>query len=271
VTASAPGVAPVPAGGAATGATTPVLELEDVRFAYTGGPPWARRLVPALHGVSVAAGRGETVGLVGESGSGKSTVGKLCLGLLRPQEGSVRFDGVPLDRRAQRGRFSVVLQHPQWSLNPRMTIAASVEEPLAIARTGTRADRRARVEEMLGEVGLDRTFADRYPSELSGGQRQRASIARALVTEPRFVLLDEAVSALDVSVQAQILNLIRRLQAEHGFAALFISHDLAATRYAADRIVVMRHGEIVDDGTAESFYAPSEHPYTRALQRASEI
>jgi ABC-type oligopeptide transport system ATPase subunit len=137
--------------------------------------------------------------------------------------------------------------------------------------TGTKAERRARVEEMLAEVGLDRDFADRWPAELSGGQRQRASVARALITEPRFVLFDEAVSALDVSIQSQILNLIRRLQQQHGFAALFISHDLAATRYAADRIVVMRHGEIVDEGSAASFYEPSSHPYTRALQRASEI
>jgi ABC-type glutathione transport system ATPase component len=249
----------------------PVLELEDVRFAYASGPAWARRHVPALHGVSLAAGRGETVGLVGESGSGKSTIGKLCLGLLRPGSGSVRFDGEPLDRDRLRGRLSVVLQHPQWSLDPRLPVGRSVEEPLAIARVGSRDERRRRVAAMLGEVGLDADFADRYPSELSGGQRQRASVARALITEPRFVLFDEAVSALDVSIQAQILNLVRRLQERHGFAALFISHDLAATRYAADRIVVMRHGEIVDEGTAESFYAPSTHPYTRALQRASEI
>ena len=251
--------------------STPVLELDAVRFAYVAGPPWARRRVPALHGVSLAAGRGETVGLVGESGSGKSTIGKLCLGLLRPQQGAVRFDGAPLDRRAQRGRFAVVLQHPQWSLDPRLTVAASVEEPLAIMGSGSKAERRERVEQMLAEVGLDRDFADRYPAELSGGQRQRASVARALITEPRFVLFDEAVSALDVSIQAQILNLIRRLQQQHGFAALFISHDLAATRYAADRIVVMRRGEIVDEGSAASFYEPSTHPYTRALQRASEI
>jgi ABC-type glutathione transport system ATPase component len=250
---------------------TPVLALDEVRFAYRSGPAWARRTVQALHGVSLTAARGETVGLVGESGSGKSTIGKLCLGLLRPQAGVVRFDGRPLDRREQRGRFAVVLQHPQWSLNPRLTIAASVAEPLAVAGTGTRAQRRERVEAMLAEVGLDAAFADRYPSELSGGQRQRASVARALVTAPRFVLFDEAVSALDVSVQAQILNLIRRLQQERGFAALFISHDLAATRYVADRIVVMRGGEIVDEGSGASFYEPSQHPYTRALQRASEI
>ncbi|MGX6446819.1 ABC transporter ATP-binding protein [Patulibacter sp. S7RM1-6] len=250
---------------------TPVLELDEVAFGYVSGPAWARRRVPALHGVSLAAGRGETVGLVGESGSGKSTIGKLCLGLLRPQTGAVRFDGRPLDRRAQRGAFSVVLQHPQWSLNPRLSVGASVAEPLAVAGRGTRAERRARVAALLDDVGLDPAFADRLPSELSGGQRQRASIARALITEPRFVLLDEAVSALDVSVQAQILNLLRRLQEEHGFAALFISHDLAATRYAADRIVVMRDGRIVDEGSADAFYAPSDHEYTRALQRASEI
>ncbi|MDW5593238.1 ATP-binding cassette domain-containing protein [Conexibacter stalactiti] len=250
---------------------TPVLELSDVRFDYVAGPAWARRRVPALHGVSLVAGRGETVGLVGESGSGKSTIGKLCLGLLRPQQGAVMFDGRPLDRRALRGRFSVVLQHPQWSLDPRLTVGASVEEPLAIVGDGSRPERRERVAAMLAEVGLDPSFADRYPAELSGGQRQRASVARALVTEPRFVLFDEAVSALDVSIQAQILNLIRRLQEQHGFAALFISHDLAATRYAADRIVVMRGGEIVDEGTAAAFYEPSTHPYTRALQRASEI
>ncbi|WP_226351539.1 MULTISPECIES: ABC transporter ATP-binding protein [unclassified Pseudonocardia] len=247
----------------------PVVELDDVDFGYAAGPPWARVHKPVLEGFSLRIEPGETVGLVGESGSGKSTVGKLCLGLLRPASGQVRFTGAPM-RRLAPGTLSVVLQHPQTALNPRLSVERSVAEPLVLA--GVERDRRRhRVREMLEQVGLDPTFAGRYPGELSGGQRQRVSIARALVTEPRFVLFDEAVSALDVSVQAQILNLVRSLQDARRFGAIFISHDLRATRYVADRILVMRAGTIVDQGSAERFYTTAEHDYTRRLQLASDI
>ncbi len=248
----------------------PVVELEDVSFEYVSGSAWARVEKPLLRGLSLAVAAAEMVGLVGESGSGKSTVGKLCLGLLCPSGGQAFFTGQPMPRRRLPGSFAVVLQHPQWSLNPRLTVARSVVEPLALAGV-PRAARRGRAVDMLQQVGLDATFANRYPAQSSGGQRQRVSIARALVAEPRFVLFDEAVSALDVSIQAQILNLVKRLQCEHRFGAVFISHDLAATRYVSDRILVMREGVIVDEGLAEHFYRPARHEYTRRLQMASDL
>ncbi len=248
----------------------PVVELDDVSFAYVSGPAWSRVRTPLLRGLSLTIGAGEMVGLVGESGSGKSTIGKLCLGMARPSAGQVRFAGEPMPRKRLPGSLAVVLQHPQWSLNPRLTVGRSVAEPLAL--TGVpRAERRGRVAEMLTQVRLDPALADRYPNQLSGGQRQRVSIARALVAEPRFVLFDEAVSALDVSIQAQILNLVKRLQKQHRFGAVFISHDLAATRYVSDRILVMRQGSIVDEGSAEQFYRPAHHEYTRRLQLASDV
>jgi len=255
-----------------------IIELRDVRFAYRTGPVWSRRTVPVLHDIDLRIARGETLGLVGESGSGKSTIAKLSLGLLRPSSGVVSFDGGPMPGRAGRaGRFAAVLQHPMWSLNPRLKVVTSILEPLQLAaRASAGAHRtasgdRVHAVEMLERVGLDAAFADRYPHELSGGQRQRVSIARALVTSPDYVLFDEAVSALDVSVQAQILNLIRTLQAEHSFAALFISHDLAAVRYVADEVAVLSRGSVVDRGKAKDLYAPAAHPYTRQLQEASEL
>ena len=247
----------------------PVVELDYVSFAYARGPAWARVHVPVLDRFSMSVAAGEMIGLVGESGSGKSTVGKLCLGLVRANAGEVRFDGVPM-RRLAPGTLSVVLQHPQTSLNPRLTVERSVAEPLALASVH-RAKRRERVAAILEQVGLDASFAQRYPWQLSGGQRQRVSIARALVTEPRFVLFDEAVSALDVSVQAQILNLVHTLQEAHRFGAIFISHDLRATRYVADRVLVMRQGVVVDEGEAHRFYEPAGHEYTRELKLASDI
>jgi ABC-type glutathione transport system ATPase component len=242
--------------------TAPVVELEDVRVSFGGGL-LSRRTTEAVRGVSLAVAPGETLGLVGESGSGKTTLGRVCLGLLRPTSGVMRFGGEPFGRlKDRRGQLSVVLQHPEWALNPRLACGASVAEPLAILGRGGRA---AAVARMLEQVGLDPALARRYPSELSGGQRQRMAIARALITEPRFIVFDEAVSALDVSVQAQVLNLILDLQAAHGFGALFISHDLAATRYACDRIAVMRRGEVVEVGPVERFYATPETAYAREL------
>ncbi|MDF2704989.1 ATP-binding cassette domain-containing protein [Nonomuraea muscovyensis] len=240
-----------------------ILDLADVTVTFTTGPPLRRTRVDAVRGVSLSVAEGETLGVVGESGSGKTTTSRVALGLQRPTSGTVHFDGRPFprNRRALAGRIQAVLQHPHWSLNPRMRIGQSVAEPLAVLGrpTGTL------VADALEQVGLEPGFAGRYPHELSGGQRQRVSIARALVTRPDFVVFDEAVSALDVSVQAQILNLLRDLQAEFGFSALFISHDLGAVRYVADRIAVMRGGEVVETADAATFYAAPEHPYSRQL------
>lgn len=250
----------------------PVIELIEVGFGYTTGPAWSRREVPAVHDVNLAIGAGQTLGLVGESGSGKSTIAKLTLGLVQPTSGESRFQGGDMPvRTRRRGKFAAVLQHPLWSLNPRLTLQSSVAEPLAISGIAKGDAREARVAEVMEQVGLDPGMASRYPHELSGGQRQRASIARALVTEPSYILFDEAVSALDVSVQAQILNLIKALQESHKFAALFISHDLSAVRYVADEVVVLQSGRIVDHASARDLYNAALHPYTRQLQEASEL
>jgi ABC-type glutathione transport system ATPase component len=247
-----------------------ILELDDVTVTFASGPPLRREHIHALRGVTLAVAEGETLGLVGESGSGKTTASRVALGLQRPASGAVRFAGRPFPRRRRElaGQMQAVLQHPQWSLNPRMRVGQSVAEPLVVV--GERAPERTAecAEEMLERVGLPPELVTRYPHELSGGQRQRVSIARALVTLPRFIVFDEAVSALDVSVQAQILNLIRDLQAEFGFSALFISHDLGAVRYVADRIAVMLAGEIVETGATETFYAGPTHDYAKQLWEA---
>jgi peptide/nickel transport system ATP-binding protein len=244
----------------------PTVELDDVSVAFTSGIGANRREVRAMSQVSFAVAPGETLGLVGESGSGKTTTGSVVLGLQRPDSGAVRFQGAPLARslRSRAGRMQAVLQHPRWALDPRSTVLSSVLEPLLVhERRSTAADERAVA--MLERVGLPASFAARRPHQLSGGQLQRVSVARALVTHPAFIVFDEAVSALDVSVQAQILNLIQDLQAEHGFAALFISHDLAAVRYISHHLAVMRAGEIVEHAPAEVFFDLPSHPYSRQL------
>lgn len=250
-----------------------VIELEGVSKGFAAGPPWARRRVVALQGVDLAIQEGETLSLVGESGSGKTTIGRICLGLVEPTAGRVLLDGQPFAtwRGKLRGRLAAVLQHPQWSLNPRVRIGVSVAEPLIVGHTVPYTEVLGRVSAMLDEVGLQAAMARRYPHELSGGQRQRVAIARALITEPRLIVFDEAVSALDVSVQAQILNLIVDLQKRTRFAALFITHDLAAARYVAQSIAVIRHGRIVDSRMARQLYTPALHPYTRALQEAGGL
>jgi ABC-type glutathione transport system ATPase component len=246
--------------------TPAVIELQQVGVTYRKGPPWRRTEVPALRGIDLAIASGETLGLVGESGSGKTTLGRVALGLVAPTQGTVQFAGQPFGAsRRVAGALSVVFQHPEWALNPRLRCGTSIAEPLRIQGGGDAASRARQVAAMLEQVGLDPVFARRFPGELSGGQRQRMAIARALVTRPRFIVFDEAVSALDVSVQSQILNLIRQLQAEHGFGALFISHDLAATRYVAQRIAVLLHGELVEVAPAARFYGQPEHAYSRAL------
>ncbi|GAA1860802.1 ATP-binding cassette domain-containing protein [Microbacterium koreense] len=244
----------------------PVVSLDDVCVTFRTGHGAARREVRAMSHVSFDVAPGKTLGLVGESGSGKSTTGMVVLGLQRPDSGSVRFDGAPMARslRSRAGRMQAVLQHPRWAIDPRSTVLGAVLEPLLVHERRTRACEQ-RALSMLEQVGLTEAFASRRPHQLSGGQLQRVSVARALVTHPSFIVFDEAVSALDVSVQAQILNLIQDLQAEHGFAALFISHDLAAVRYIAHDVAVMRSGEIVEHAPTDVFYEMPTHPYSRQL------
>jgi oligopeptide transport system ATP-binding protein len=233
--------------------------------------------VKAVDDVSFDIHRGETLGLVGESGSGKSTTGYCVLQVLKPTSGTVRFDDSELgelsgeDLRRMRRRMQLGFQDPYSALNPRMTVGDTVEEPLVIHKVGTRAERRARVRELLDTVGFDPSFTNRYPHEFSGGQRQRIGIARALALSPELLVLDEPVSALDVSIQAQILNLLKDLQREFGLTYLFIAHDLAVVRTMSDRIAVMNLGKIVEFGLAEEVYGNPREDYTKELLAAVPI
>ena len=246
-----------------------LLEADGLvkRFPARGG------VVHAVDDVSFTVGPGETLGIVGESGSGKSTVARLVVRLLEPTAGVIRLDGADIGHlsrrrlRAVRRRMQIVFQDPYASLDPRMSARAIVAEPLRIA--GRTSEIATRVPEVLALVGLGPEHESRYPHELSGGQRQRIGIARALVVEPELLVLDEPVTALDGSIQAQILNLLVDLQARLGLAYLFIAHDLAVVRHVADRVAVMHLGRIVEEGpTADLFDAPT-HPYTQALLSAS--
>jgi ABC-type glutathione transport system ATPase component len=249
--------------------TEPVIRLRDVSKRFLLGPPWARRQVDALLPISLAIEPREMLAIVGESGSGKTTLARLCLGLLKPSGGIISFEGSVLTRhgRRSRGKLGAVLQNPSMSLDPKMRIGASIAEPMRIAGMG----QSQRVAELLDRVALPANFADRLPHELSGGQRQRVAIARALSTSPRLIVFDEAVSALDVSVQAQVLNLIRDLQAESGFAGLFITHDIAVARYVAYRALVMRRGAVEDEVSSAALYKRAAHPYTHHLQSMSGL
>jgi oligopeptide/dipeptide ABC transporter ATP-binding protein len=236
-----------------------------------------RGAVRAVDRVSLAVGRGETLGLVGESGCGKSTLGRVLLRLIEPDSGALHFDG--RDVRAMggealrhlRAEMQMVFQDPYGSLNPRMTIGDAILEPMALHGVGEAGSRQARLAELLTLVGLRPQHARRYPHEFSGGQRQRIGIARALAANPKFLVCDEPVSALDVSIQAQIINLLQALKARFGLSLLFIAHDLAVVLHAADRIAVMYLGKIVETAPADALFAAPRHPYTRALLAAVPV
>lgn len=248
-----------------------VLAVEGISKHYRlpQGAGAGTRTIAAVNGVTFSIREGQTFGLVGESGAGKSTVGRMVAGLVQPTGGRIELFGQdvtrhPSTRRASRRRLQFVFQDPFSSLNPRMRVGESIAEPLL--QTGLdRKDRRARVQELLGQVGLSPDCGFRYPHEFSGGQRQRIAIARAIATNPGLIVCDEPVSALDVSIQAQILNLLRDIQEQLGIAYLFVSHELAVVRHVSDVIGVMYAGRLVEVTPKKQFYSSPRHPYSRLL------
>ncbi|HYW27989.1 MAG TPA: ABC transporter ATP-binding protein [Terriglobales bacterium] len=252
----------------------PMVELRDVVKEFPITSRVLQRRLAAVHavsGVSLSVPAGSTFGLVGESGCGKTTIGKMIVGLERPTRGSIHFDGRDVwtlsrsERRRLRRDRQLVFQDPYASLDPRMRVGSIVREPLVINRMGSREQQRATVLRLLEEVGLPADAAARYPHEFSGGQRQRIGLARALALSPRLIVADEPVSALDVSIRSQVLNLMRDLQRRHALTYLVISHDLTVVRYLSDLLGVMYLGKLVEVGETETVYARAAHPYTAAL------
>ncbi len=261
-------------------AQAPILEVSNLKKHFPIMKGLVRRKVGdvrAVDGISFQIQKGETLGLVGESGCGKSTTGRVILQLDRATEGSVKYEGDELvgkntrQMRVLRPNMQMVFQDPHASLNPRMTVASIIEEPLIEHRFGNRTERLAWIEELLGLVGLSPAHATRYPHEFSGGQRQRIGIARAIALNPRFVVCDEPIAALDVSIQAQVVNLLERLQNELGLTYLFISHDLSMVRHLADRVAVMYLGRMVELASVDTLYESPQHPYTQALHSAVPV
>ena len=258
-----------------------LLQVKDLHkhFPVRSGFLFERKVgeVKAVDGVSFDVAEGETLGLVGESGSGKSTTGYCILQLLKPTSGSIVFEGTELTQlgrealRRMRREMQIVFQDPYSSLDPRMTVGDIVGEPLIVHRIGTRRDRSVRIRELLDTVGFNPSYTNRYPHEFSGGQRQRIGIARALALSPKLIVCDEPVSALDVSIQAQILNLLKDLQHDLALTYLFIAHDLAVVRSMSDRIAVMNKGKLVEIGPAEEVYTAPKDDYTKALLSAVPI
>jgi len=249
-----------------------LMELSGIRHVFKQ----SGKHVHAVNGVSLSVDPGETVAVIGESGSGKSTLGRVALGLISPTEGVVTFDGTVLgelskaEMRAARASLQVVFQEPFESLNPRIRVGDTVAEPLIIHDTGlSREERRAKVAEVLERVGLTAEQGKRYPRELSGGQQQRIGIARAIITGPKLIVLDEPTSSLDVSVRARVLELLRDLQRELGISYIFISHDLATVASISDRVAVMYLGQIVEQGPTQEVLTNPKHPYTKALMSAT--
>jgi ABC-type oligopeptide transport system ATPase subunit len=257
----------------------PLVEVRDLTKHFTrGGGLFGRGTeVKAVDGVSFSIDEGETFGLVGESGSGKSTTGRCMLRLVDPTSGEVRYQGEDVlafssaRMRAARRHLQMIFQDPYSSLNPRMRAREIVDEPLVIHKLGSKAERAVRVAELFGLVGLDPAHLERYPHGFSGGQRQRIGLARALALEPKFIIADEPVSALDVSIQAQVINLLMDLQQRLQLTYLFIAHDLRLVRHICRRVAVMYLGKIVEMGDTEALFASPAHPYTRALLSAIPV
>lgn len=250
---------------------TPLLEVSNIQKEFSVGPILNRKKIQAVRNVSFTINKGETFALVGESGCGKSTTGRLVMKLIDPTAGSIKFDNVnlmelsPKELRVMRRNMQIIFQDPYASLNPRMTVEKILAEPFKIQKLYSHDERKEKVEKLMEEVSLPISYRTRFPHEFSGGQRQRIGIARALALNPDLIIADEPVSALDVSVQAQVLNLMIDLQEKYNLSYLFISHDLSVVKFISHRIGVMYLGEIVEIGETQSIFSNPLHPYTKAL------